>query len=269
MEALRLAFGVHGIYYYLVAQWGNPLALANIIWTSEVYLFLATLTEVAVRLYFAYRVWIISQRNLYIITLLVTLCLAHFSIGVATWSVSFINPLLASFMPRLHRFGTTALALSVTTDWCISLSLIYFLKRNQSGIAYTDKLINRIVFYTVNMGLITSCFDICVLAVGLWDPPHPQLYSIALYQIVANLYANSLLASLNSRIALRHNPSANVAMSDFTAFEARSGRGTDSTVGGTSSSGAKGKMQSGHFVSLEATNSNVSKHGVDGGRSLP
>jgi hypothetical protein len=267
MEALRLGLGFHGVYYHILAYWGNA-SIPKPAWTSEIFLLLSALTEVAVRLYFAYRVYIMSQRNLYITTLLVTLCLAHMSVGVATWGVSFINQNLSAFTPVLHNLGTASLALSVTTDWCISLSLIYFLLRNRSGMANTDTIINRIVFYTINMGLITSCFDICVLGLSLWNSPHPQLYSIALYQIVGNLYANSLLASLNSRITLRHTPTAHVAMSDFSAFEARSGRDTDSTVGGTSSNGSKGKLQSGHFVSFGATDSSLGKHGVDVSQSV-
>lgn len=50
----------------------------------------------------------------------------------------------------------------------------------------TDAIINRIVFYTVNLGLITSCFDICVLGLSLWRTSHPQLYEISMYQVVGN-----------------------------------------------------------------------------------
>ncbi|KAF5319270.1 hypothetical protein D9619_008293 [Psilocybe cf. subviscida] len=267
MEALRLGFAVHGIYYYLVAHWGNPLALANLVWTSQVLLIMSPLTEIVVRLYFSYRVWIMSQRNRYLTAILVTLSLTHLSTGAAAWRVSFENTAVQGHTILLQRLGFATLGLAIATDWCISLSLIYFLNRNRSGMSSTNSIINRIVFYTVNMGLITSCMDITILALTIWDPAQPHLYSIALLQVVANLYANSLLASLNSRIAWRTKPNANVAMSDFSAFEARSGHETESTAADLSSNGSKEKVQSGHVVSFGGAHPSSGKHGIEHSQS--
>ncbi|KAF5319268.1 hypothetical protein D9619_008303 [Psilocybe cf. subviscida] len=225
---------------------------------------MSSFTEVAVRLYFSYRVWIMSQRNWYITIFLVFLALAHFSVGVATWSISFQETAVQGHIAVLNGLGDTALVSAVVADWCISLSLIYFLKRSQSGMANTDSIINRIVFYTVNMGLITSCTDITVLVLSLWDPPQPNLYSISLFQIVGNLYANSLLASLNSRISLRQTPSANVALSDFSTFAARSGNATESTAAAeTSTDISKSRTQTGQMISFSATSSGFGKRDLE------
>jgi hypothetical protein len=37
VESIRLGFSVHGVYYYLVLEWGNLAALASLIWWSYLY----------------------------------------------------------------------------------------------------------------------------------------------------------------------------------------------------------------------------------------
>ncbi|PPQ96664.1 hypothetical protein CVT26_010289 [Gymnopilus dilepis] len=234
IESIRLAFSIHGVYYYLVLKWGNPLALSDLIWTSQVTLLMTTLAVVAVRLYFSYRVWIrkssyrpfvassynakVSQRNLLITGWIVLCSLAHLAVGIVTWVLSIEHDALSAHTTELHSFGTAGLSLEIMADWSISLSLIYFLNRGRSALPQTNAIINRIMFYTVNMGLLTSSTDIVILVLSLWSTPQPQLYYLAIYHIIGNLYANSLLA----RTAMRAMTN-NMPLSDFAVFSAASG----------------------------------------------
>jgi len=195
MEFLRSSFSVHGVYYYLVLQWGNPPALSDLIWTSQATLLMSPMLEICVRLYFAYRVWIVSRQNLIVTSIIVILSIATLAISFGTWLIATLNTKLGGNTPLLRSFGPAALALTVATDWTISLSLIYFLNKSRSDMSRTNSLISHIVFYTVNMGLITSMTDIVILVLSLWNRPIPHLYDLAIYHVVGNLYANSLLAS--------------------------------------------------------------------------
>ncbi|KAJ3508494.1 hypothetical protein NLJ89_g5723 [Agrocybe chaxingu] len=242
LELLRVAFAGDGVYYYLVLNWGNPVALITLVWTSQVNLLLSPLVELAVRLYFAYRVWILSRRNGIMSPIIILLALAHFgeavpisekasclklvvlAMGTGAWILSFQNPKVTDYTPLLRSFGTAGLCLAMVADWTISLSLIYWLNKSRSGMARTNSIINYIMFYTINMGLITrtqlpmpSMTDIVVLVLSLWKSPEPQLYFLAIFQVVGNLYANSLLASLNSRTVIR-DKEVNVQLSDFSTF---------------------------------------------------
>jgi len=247
VEILRSSFSVHGVYYYLVLEWGNPLALSNLVWSSQITLLMSPLIEVVVRFYFAYRVWIISRQNLIVTPFICLLALANFSIGVGTWGFSQTDTKVTDHTDLLRNFGTAGLALSIATDWSISLSLIFFLNKNRSGMSRTNDIINRIVFYTVNLGLITSVTDIVILVLSLWNSATPQLYFLAIFQVIGNLYANSLMASLNSRAAMREKD-PNVALSDFSTFEAGSGPQAGSTTAGSI-------PRSGEPVSLTTKNS--------------
>jgi len=233
VELLRLAFSINGEYYYLVLEWGNPLALANLVWSSQITLLLSALVEVVVRLYFAYRVFIMSRHNWYITPVIVLLALANMAVGGATWAISLKDTVVTDHTALLHSFGTAGLSLGLVTDWSISLSLIYFLLKSRTGMSQTNSIINYIVFYTINMGLITSMTDVVVLGLSLWNSAKPQLYFLALFQVLGNLYAISLLASLNSRMSIRESSTA--PLSDFSTFAAGSRPQDidDSTLGGS------------------------------------
>ncbi|KAF8881875.1 hypothetical protein BD779DRAFT_1544613 [Infundibulicybe gibba] len=71
-------------------------------------------------------------------------------------------------------------------------------------------MINRLVFYAINVGILISATDLVVLALSSSGPHFStvNLYYLALFEIVGNLYANSLLASLNARTSLRQQADA-------------------------------------------------------------
>jgi hypothetical protein len=61
----------------------------------------------------------------------------------------------------------------------------------------SDTLINRLIVYSVNTGTLTSVFSVAVLVAYNLMPDN--LVFIALYFILSKLYANSCLATLNTR----------------------------------------------------------------------
>jgi hypothetical protein len=97
---------------------------------------------------------------------------------------------------RLH-LARASLVLYVVTDLLVALLLCYFLHSSRTGIKRTDTLINKLIVYAIHNGLITSVADIFVIAFNIAYPKN--LVYLSIYQIVANLYSNSFLATLNAR----------------------------------------------------------------------
>ncbi|OJT13595.1 hypothetical protein TRAPUB_9860 [Trametes pubescens] len=64
----------------------------------------------------------------------------------------------------------------------------------------TDHLANKLTFWAINIGALTSIVDVLVLA---FSEATSNLIFLALYTVVGNLYSNSLLATLNIRIYAR------------------------------------------------------------------
>ncbi|KAH9481048.1 hypothetical protein JR316_0005567 [Psilocybe cubensis] len=90
-----------------------------------------------------------------------------------------------------------SLSTAVAIDVTIAATLSYFLHSSRTGIKQTDKLINRLMKYTINNGVLTTVFDIITLTLVITRPR--DLIFLAFSQVLASLYSNSFLATLNSR----------------------------------------------------------------------
>ncbi|KAI9452440.1 hypothetical protein F5148DRAFT_1289600 [Russula earlei] len=98
---------------------------------------------------------------------------------------------------EIESLGTAALSLGVITDLFTAASLSLFLHKMRTGYKKSDTLINRLIIYSVNTGVVISVFSAAVLASYNLMPTN--LIFIALYFVLSKLYANSCLATLNSR----------------------------------------------------------------------
>ncbi|KAI5121772.1 hypothetical protein M0805_009583 [Coniferiporia weirii] len=150
-ELLHAAFVTCSIFEMSVKNFGNfaefvPLKV-SIVWSATV--------AFSIQAFFAYRIRIMSQR--WEITLVCwTLSLMQYLtslIDIAKWFK------LGNFIEFDHKpWGwTVAAVLGVTmaNDIIIAASLSYHLYRNRSGIPSTERLIHRLIKFTIQTGLLT------------------------------------------------------------------------------------------------------------------
>ncbi|KAF5365649.1 hypothetical protein D9758_003160 [Tetrapyrgos nigripes] len=121
-----------------------------------------------------------------------------------------------------HKFqwiASTGLACAAVADLLIAASLSFYLHRSRTGIRTTDSIINKLLLYAINTGLLTSIFALTDMICFLTMPNN--LIHIAFNLMIGKLYTNSLLASLNVRDSLREelydNGKAGYTMSTFEA----------------------------------------------------
>ncbi|KAI6158164.1 hypothetical protein BKA82DRAFT_996580 [Pisolithus tinctorius] len=117
----------------------------------------------------------------------------------------------ASILTQITFYDVTpAWATIVAAEVLITGSLCVLLYDHGSGSGFprTKRLLNTLVVYAVNRCLLTSLVAIAdlVIAIEVQDP-----WSIGLDFVSGKLYANSLLASLNSRKHLRSQDSGTVS----------------------------------------------------------
>ncbi|KAF5350623.1 hypothetical protein D9756_008610 [Leucocoprinus leucothites] len=96
------------------------------------------------------------------------------------------------------RIANGALASSIVVDWTITICLVSFFRKNQG--TRTRTLMQTLMLYAMNFGLLISLTDLIVLVLAniKWQN-HVNLYQVSLFEVVGNFYANTVLASLNSR----------------------------------------------------------------------
>ncbi|KIY46202.1 hypothetical protein FISHEDRAFT_76044 [Fistulina hepatica ATCC 64428] len=202
LETLHSILCVQAVYGWVITNYDNPLALLKFQWESCLTVGVEGLSILVAHLFYARRVYFVSGRNKYILFTILLPAAGHIA-GTTAITVLSIK---AQYFTNLTHPDTKAamdfaLIIAVITDMVITISLSYFLHNSRSGIKRTDKIINRLIIYAINNGVLTSTLDIVVL--GVWTGQPNSLIYLALFQLVGNLYANSMLATLNTRSILQ------------------------------------------------------------------
>ncbi|KAF9064029.1 hypothetical protein BDP27DRAFT_1426252 [Rhodocollybia butyracea] len=207
LEFIRACFAVHAVYHYVVVEWGDPEALGVNIWSFNIYVPLNSSIQIMVHSFFAYRVKVLSRNNWYLVGLIMILAVANLAANLALYVEITLAQELSKIQgsDKLGNLATIGLASSIAADVSITFSLLFYVNRFRAHIEEkrTLRLINRIMFYLINVGALTSMIDIATLVLcdALTNPPNLKFYALA--EVTGNLYANSLLATLNARDSLK------------------------------------------------------------------
>ncbi|KAG1825259.1 hypothetical protein EV424DRAFT_1537781 [Suillus variegatus] len=109
---------------------------------------------------------------------------------------------------------TFGLLLSAFVDIMITAFLCYFLRKNRPSFTDTMRIIDTLTFWTIQNGSITCAATIATLVCWMTMPSN-RIF-LGLHFVVAKLYANSFLATLNARKQIwngkQYTPSSNRPM---------------------------------------------------------
>ncbi|KAF8815682.1 hypothetical protein BYT27DRAFT_7155573 [Phlegmacium glaucopus] len=145
------------------------------------------------------RIWRLSGRNIYLTGSSVILVAASFG----TYILYIAKAAQLKDLPSLATIKSESIAvnvLSAATDLLIAAILCTLLNLSRTGFQKSDTIINKLILFSVNTGLITS---ICALAsmVSILVAGNTFIY-IASF-LCLGLYTNSLLSTLNVRKMIR------------------------------------------------------------------
>ncbi|THH08978.1 hypothetical protein EW145_g2331 [Phellinidium pouzarii] len=88
----------------------------------------------------------------------------------------------------------------IAVDVLVAIILCYFLRQSRTGFKSTDNVINVLMMYVINTGLLTAVCATCCIAIYVAMPT--TFIFIGFYFCLPKLYFNSMLAMLNSRETL-------------------------------------------------------------------
>jgi len=153
-----------------------------------------------VQTFYTYRVWCLSRKSYFLTLLILFLILATAGSGTA-WVILSLK--LQTYRQLLHisPLTITINALSTTADIIIATSLCYLLNKARTGYKKSDTVINKLIIFVVNTGVLTTC---CALAslISLVLSPDSLIYA-AFYFCIGRFYINSFLATLNARDSIK------------------------------------------------------------------
>ncbi|KAI1791874.1 hypothetical protein LXA43DRAFT_1181510 [Ganoderma leucocontextum] len=210
------------IFRSLVIEFGDPAALTVTRVSDDVTTAITGLIIFSVHMFYTRRLWILSEGSRYRVPLTLTvvlLAITHFGLEIAVMLLTFKFPLFADFH-RITAAYTGSLGVAAGCDLIIAIAMWYFLHSRRSGLKSTNAMVNRIITFVIMTGSLTSVVDIATL-ISFVVMPNNLVY-LSMYNLVNNLYANSLLAMINARETLGKMPiggDTSFALSDFRASD--------------------------------------------------
>ncbi|EKM53304.1 uncharacterized protein PHACADRAFT_211002 [Phanerochaete carnosa HHB-10118-sp] len=200
LDTVHLALICDTIYYYAITNFSNPLAMVSVTKTIMVHVMFTGVSDAIVRGIFMYRVWLVSQgkRLLFLAILLPSLVCFAGSIGFAIRGLQIGT---YAGIADISWILYTAFGTGVVADAAIAAALCYFLAKRRTGIQRTDSIVQMLIVYSVNTGVLTSLCAMCVLVAYATMPGN--FIFISFYFVLPKLFLNSLLSTLNAREKLR------------------------------------------------------------------
>ncbi|TFK65017.1 hypothetical protein BDN72DRAFT_219072 [Pluteus cervinus] len=203
------------LWGYLIRHFGDEAFIGYIRWDLAATVVITALLTILVHLFYAHRIFLLSKGNQYIVIPLLLLIILRFT-SATTTTAQMVR--LGNFSEFKHLFRwlfTFGLALSSVIDVIITTSMFILLRTNRSGVARVNKMIDSLILYAFEMGLLTSAGTIASMM--LWLVMPTNLIFMGLHFVIAKFYANSILVSLNTRHILRQSNGNGTAILFFDA----------------------------------------------------
>jgi len=195
-DATHLCMISHTVYYYTIRNFNDQEALKHIVWTVVIEALFTGVNGAMVQTFYAYRVWKLSQGRYLLAMLILVLIVCCAGCGTA-WVIISMGMGTYRNLLRITPLTITINALSTTIDVLIASSLVYLLNSARTGFRKSDTMINKLIIFVVNTGILTTLCAIAAL-ICLVASPNTLIYA-SFYFCIGRLYLNSFLATLNAR----------------------------------------------------------------------
>ncbi|KAI6125957.1 hypothetical protein EV401DRAFT_2068021 [Pisolithus croceorrhizus] len=225
LDSLHISFMCYMLYYYLIINYGVPTALAYIVWSYQVTVLINMLVIFAVQCFFAHKIHYLYHRKVrwFVTVPIMVLVIAAVGFGLSPYCFfNFMRAILikqiaavfvtairneTSVLTRTWYYGVTpSVGTAVLAEILITVSLCVLLYDNglRSAVPRTKRLLNSLI--TRNLMILRR--RIVAIAELSVNADQQAAWTMGLNFIIGKLYANSFLASLNTRQYLRSRDSA-------------------------------------------------------------
>ncbi|KAM5544794.1 hypothetical protein V8D89_001692 [Ganoderma adspersum] len=205
LETFHVILSMHICYHYLVTNYYHPYAVLSGVWSVSLLSVTSGVVVLPSQSFFARRVFLLGGlRYRILVVLALILFAAELGFFCAGTAQAFAFPWFSRFQHYtwLISAGTGT---AFVGDTLLTVVLVNLLRKENTGSKRMERTLETIMLYAVNTGLLTGIVNLLFL---LFSVMYPNNLIYAGFGIVATkLYANSLLAALNSRKSLQYIPS--------------------------------------------------------------
>ncbi|KIM82146.1 hypothetical protein PILCRDRAFT_820524 [Piloderma croceum F 1598] len=201
LDTLHTCFVMSSIWNYLIPHFGDVPRVDFIPWTVAMSIAVTAILTIIVHCFLARRIYRLTKNDWRITSPILILAILRLGSACVTTAEMIRLKSFTEFARQFRWVFTLGLALSSAVDVLITVCLCYYLRSNRTGSLSMNDIIDSLVVYTFETGSLTCAGT--VLSMVCWlTMPYIRLF-LALHFMIAKLYANSLLATLNTRKTLR------------------------------------------------------------------
>lgn len=205
LDTVHMALVSMTIYHYLVTNYSNPSALAVGHWSLYVSIVVNIAIASIVQLFFTMRIFQLCSQNVrwWVALTILLLIAGHIGFGLETVAFLFIKKEF-SRLAEITLIAAMPFALfAVLSDIAIATALCILLHSSRTSFSSTNAVLSTLMMYAINRCLLTSV--VAILEVVVFAAAPTSLWFLAVDFCIGTLWANSLLAALNSRKFLNNS----------------------------------------------------------------
>ncbi|KAJ7611762.1 hypothetical protein FB45DRAFT_940944 [Roridomyces roridus] len=196
-EVVAAGCSGHWLYVYTISQ--NQIGRTPV--SLEILDVVSGPVAAIVQGFFAFRIYRFSEK-IYIPCFCWVLSLLRLTGSVVILVAALKDPIFAGIIVRWGWLFAAAWAVAASNDIIIAVTLVYLLRQQRDGVRErTLAVVDKLIKWTLETGLLTSVAGVITLVCFLANKD--GWIWIPWWIIQGHLFANSLLASLNSRQTLR------------------------------------------------------------------
>ncbi|KAJ7469988.1 hypothetical protein B0H11DRAFT_1388209 [Mycena galericulata] len=207
MVALLATFStVHSLflamdsYKIFVSLFGDFEGIDKIMYEADVAVFAVFLNAFTAQMFYASRIWILSNQDWRYVTPVILLALLQLAFGIAqTVGLAVVNR--NSRLDATVVTSTAQAVASLACDIAITAILLHILRRSRTGVKRTDSVLDKMIIYAFNRGAMTSLMALLqfILFIAL---PGTFVFS-SFFLPSCHVYVISVCSMLTSRETLR------------------------------------------------------------------
>ncbi|KAI0065249.1 hypothetical protein BV25DRAFT_1913863 [Artomyces pyxidatus] len=197
-DSLSWVLEVYTTWYYFVANYAVPSALAIPLWALKLEPFFTYTVSFIAQMFFIEKIYLLSRSKL-IGGILTLLSLTAWVLGLTIMAIVFADNVLNN--PLMAKVNIGQKTLSTLIEVLVAAGMCYLFSSRQTGAKSTDSMLQRLIIFALSRGVVMSVIQICYTIVVFSYPN--QLYWVIFHFMLGKLSCNSVLASLNVREIMR------------------------------------------------------------------
>ncbi|KAF8507784.1 hypothetical protein JB92DRAFT_2957596 [Gautieria morchelliformis] len=206
IDSFQVVLVVHMSWFYLVEGFGKLDLLERLVWSFSLEVGITVLVTFIVRAFYLMQLWILSDKNLLIVAPAFVFATAQLALGMLIAGDMLRHPTITIVSTKTFQaILATKCVTSVLADVIITLSLCYFLHFSRTGLTRTNELVNSLLIYTINRGVLAMLMEAAVMITYL--AMEDNYLFAALHLMLGKLHTSSLFSLLLQRDTLRKRQS--------------------------------------------------------------